>query len=120
VDEPGRSQGRTGPKSETSAIDDAKTDVEKSSEEVATEQDMIPMVKAETKIEVGISSQWPPNQTIWFPKPDHSRRLPNLIVRFPKPDHLVSPGSGQKKASRTTMPGTAPTPHWCPIGLTPS
>jgi hypothetical protein len=28
--------------------------------------------------------------------------------------------SGQKKASKTIVPGTAPTPHWCPSGLTPS
>jgi hypothetical protein len=40
--------------------------------------------------------------------------------RFPKPDHPVSSASGQKKPSKTTTPGTALAPHWCPQGLTPS
>jgi hypothetical protein len=46
-----------------------------------------------------------------FPKPDH---------QFPKPDHPFSAALGQKKASKTTAPGTALTPCWCPPGLTPS
>jgi hypothetical protein len=44
----------------------AKPDVEKSSEEVATEQDRVSEAKAETKIEAGTSSWWPPNWTIQF------------------------------------------------------
>jgi hypothetical protein len=65
--------------------------VERSPEEVAAEQD-------------GASSQRPPNRT----------------VRFPKLDHPISSGSGQKGTPRTTALGTAPAPHWCPPGLTPS
>jgi hypothetical protein len=70
---------------------------------VAAEQDRVPEAKIETKIEAETCSQWPPNRT----------------VRFPKLDHLVSLGSEQKKASRTTAPRTAPTPYWCPPGLMP-
>jgi hypothetical protein len=71
---------------------------------VAAEQDRAPEVKAEIKTETGVSSWWPPN---WR-------------VQFPKSDHPVSPNSGQKKASRTTTSGTALGPHRCPPGLTPS
>jgi (p)ppGpp synthase/HD superfamily hydrolase len=35
-------------------------------------------------------------------------------------DHLVSLSSGQRRTSKITMPRTAPAPHWCPLGLTPS
>jgi hypothetical protein len=65
---------------------------------------MVPEVKAEIKIEAGTSSQ----------------RLPNRTVQFPKPDHLISPGSAQKEALRTTALGMAPTPSWCTLGLKPS
>jgi hypothetical protein len=98
VDQPGSSHGQVGPRSKTLANDEANTDAEKSPEEVAAEQDRVPEVKAKTKTEDETSSQQPPNQT----------------VKFPKPDHLVSSGSGQK---RTTAPGMAPTPRWCPPGL---
>jgi hypothetical protein len=95
ADEPGISQEKTGLRSETSTDDEAKPDVEKSPEEVTTEQDRVPEVKAETKTEARTSSRWPPNRTVWFPKPDHP----------------ISLGSGQKKALRTTAPGMAPAPH---------
>jgi hypothetical protein len=84
--------------------DKAKPNVEKGSEEVVVEQSKVPREMVETKIEVGTSSQQPPNQT----------------VQFLKLDHPVSSSSGKKMASRTTAPRTAPTPHWCPPGLTPS
>jgi hypothetical protein len=81
-----------------------KPDAERKSKEVAAEQDRVLEVKAETKIEAEASSWWPPNRT----------------VQFRKPDHPISSTSGQKKPLRTTTPGTAPTPRWCPPGLTPS
>jgi hypothetical protein len=56
-----------------------------------------------TRIEAGTSSRWPLNR----------------IVQFRKLDHPVSVASRHKKPSSTTMLGTAPTPHWCPLGLTP-
>jgi hypothetical protein len=46
----------------------------------------VPKAKAETRTEVETSSWQSPNQTVWFPKPNH----------------LVSPNLGQKKASRIT------------------
>jgi hypothetical protein len=82
----------------------AKPNVEKSPEEAATGHNRVPEVKAETRIEVGTSSQQPPNWT----------------VQFPKPDHPVSSASGQNKPLRTTMPRTSPAPRRCPPGLTPS
>jgi hypothetical protein len=98
------SQGRIGPRSESSADGKAKFDTKKSPEEVAAEQNKVLEVKAETKIGAGTSSQWPPNRT----------------VQFPKPNHPVSLASGQKKPSSTTASGTAPAPRWCPPGLMPS
>jgi hypothetical protein len=94
ADQPRSSQGRIGPRSESSTDGEAKPDAEKSSEEVAVEQDRVPEAKAETRTEVETSSWRSPNQTVWFPKPNH----------------LVSPNSGQKKASRITAPETAPAP----------
>jgi hypothetical protein len=35
-------------------------------------------------------------------------------------DHPVSPSSRQRRTSKITVPRTAPAPHWCPPGLTPS
>jgi hypothetical protein len=78
--------------------------MEKSLKEVAAKQDRVLKAKAETNIEAGTSSQW----------------LPNQIVQFSKLDHLVSLASGQERPSRTTAPEMAPTPRWCPPGLTPS
>jgi hypothetical protein len=95
ADEPRSRQGRTWLRSKTLANDEAKHDAEKSPEEVVAEQDRVPKVKAETKIEAGTSSWQPPNRT----------------VQFPKPDHPVSPDLGQKKDLRTTMPGMAPAPR---------
>jgi hypothetical protein len=45
------------------------------------------------------------------------QQQPNRIVQFGKPDHLISLGSVQKLVSKSTMPGTASTPRWCPPGL---
>jgi hypothetical protein len=78
--------------------------VERGLEEVTTEQDKVLGARAEARTEAGTSSQWPPNWTI----------------RFPKLDHPISTVSGQKQMSRTTAPGTTPTPRWCPPGLTHS
>jgi hypothetical protein len=72
--------------------------------EVVVEKDKAQGKKEENKTEVGFSSQKQQNQ----------------IVRLGKPEHLVSLGLVQKGISRTTTPGIAPTPHWCPPGLTPS
>jgi hypothetical protein len=49
-----------------------------------------------------------------------SQQQLNRIVRFAKPEHPVSPGSGQRRISWTTMTETALAPRWCPLGLTPS
>jgi hypothetical protein len=57
ADEPGSSQGKTGPRSKILANDEAKPYAEKSPEEVVAEQDRVPEVKAETKIEV-VTSLW--------------------------------------------------------------
>jgi hypothetical protein len=56
------------------------------------------------KIEVRTSSRQPQNRTVWFPKLDHP----------------VSAAPGQKRLSGATTLKTAPAPHWCPLGLTPS
>jgi hypothetical protein len=104
ADQPESSQGRTGPRSKSSANGKAKPDTEKCPEEVVAEQNRIPEVKAETIAEAGSSSRQPPN---W-------------IVRFPKPDHSVSSGPGQRGTSRTTTPKIAPPFRLCPPGLTSS
>jgi hypothetical protein len=96
-----RGGGRTRPRNESSANNEAKLDVEKGTEEVAAERDRVPGVKAETRTEVRASSRQPPNWIDWFPKPDHS----------------ISSSSEQKGLSRTTEPRTTTTPHWCPPGL---
>jgi hypothetical protein len=56
VDQPGSSQGRTGPRSKSSANGEVEPDGETSLEEVAVEQDRIPEVKAETRTEARASS----------------------------------------------------------------
>jgi hypothetical protein len=81
-----------------------KPDAEKSPGKAATEQSKVLGVKKKTKIDVGTSS--------WQPQ--------NWTIQFPKPDHPVSAASGQKKASKTTAPGTAPTPRWFTPSLIPS
>jgi hypothetical protein len=78
--------------------------MERSPEEVTTEPNRVLEEKAETKTEVGTCSHQPPNQT----------------VQFPKLDHPILSSLGQKITSRTTAPGMAPTPHWCPPGLMPN
>jgi hypothetical protein len=78
VDQPESSQGRTGPRSESSADGKAKPDMKKSLEEVAAEQIRVLEVKAKTRTGAGTSS----------------RQLLNRTVRFPKPDHPVSSASG--------------------------
>jgi hypothetical protein len=104
TDQPGRSQGKTGPGSKSLANAKAKSDAGKASEEVAAEQNRVPEGRVETRIEAGTSSQ----------------QLPNQTVQFPKLDHLLSPASGQEKASRTITPGMTPTPCWYPLDLTHS
>jgi hypothetical protein len=71
ADQPGSSQGQTGPRSISSSNAGAKPNAERKFEEVAAEQDMISEAKAETKIEAGTSSRRPSNQAVRFPKPDH-------------------------------------------------
>jgi hypothetical protein len=61
TEEPGSSQGRIGPRSETLVNDEAKPDTEKSPEEVAAEQDRVLEVKTKAKIEARTSSRWSPN-----------------------------------------------------------
>jgi hypothetical protein len=80
------------------ANDEAKPNVERGPEEVAVEQDKVLGARMEAKTEARTSSQWPPNQTVCFPKPDH----PILVV------------SGQKQMSRTTTPGTTLAPRRSP------
>jgi hypothetical protein len=77
---------------------EAKSDVKKSLEEVAVEQNRVPEAVADR---------------------DQHKSRDQLMVTS-KPHSLVSSTSGQKKASRTTAPGMAPAPRWCPPGLTPS
>jgi hypothetical protein len=78
--------------------------VERKSEEVVAQQDMVLKVKAKTKTKDEIYSWRPTNWT----------------VQFPKPDHPISSASGQKKPLRTTTPETAVAPRWCPPSLTPN
>jgi hypothetical protein len=56
TDEPGSSQGRIGPRSETSVDNKAKPGVEKILEEVVEEQDRVLEVKENSKIDVRINS----------------------------------------------------------------
>jgi hypothetical protein len=56
ADQPKTSQGRTGPRSESLANGEVKPDMEKSSEEVAAEQNRVPEAKAETRKEAETSS----------------------------------------------------------------
>jgi hypothetical protein len=104
IDHLGSSQEKTGPENKSSANGRVKSDAGKNLEEATTEQSKVSDAKIETSIEAGTSSRQPQNQ----------------MVRFPKPNHPVSAASGQKKASKTTTPGMAPAPRWCPPGLTPS
>jgi hypothetical protein len=91
----GGRQDQTGPRSETSANNDkTKPGTEKGPREVVAKPDRVLEEKIEAKTEAWTSSQRPPNRT----------------TRFPKPDHSISSGSGPRKASRTTVPGMAPTP----------
>jgi hypothetical protein len=103
TDESGSNQGQTRPRSETSANDEAKPDMEKSLEEVAPEQNRVLEVKAKIRKEAETSS----------------RQLPNRTVQFPKSDHPILSGSGQKGTLVTMISGTAPPPRWCPPGLMP-
>jgi hypothetical protein len=104
IDHLGGSQEKTEPENESSANDKVKSDAVKNPEEAITEQSKVSGAKTETRTEAGTSSRRPQNRT----------------VRFSKPDHLVSAASGQKKASKTSAPGTALAPRWCPPGFTPS
>jgi hypothetical protein len=102
ADQSGGSQGQTRPRSEILADGKAKPDTKRNPEEVTAEQNKVQGVKIETRPEVGTSSWQPQNRT----------------VQFPKLDHPFFAAPGQKRPSRTTTPGTAPAPHWCPQCLT--
>jgi hypothetical protein len=104
VDGSGGHQDQTEPRSGTSGDDEAKHSMEKGPKEITKKQNKAPGKETEIKAKVVASSQQQLNRTVWFGKPDH----------------LVSPGSGQKRTSRTTASGTSPAPRWCPPGLTPS
>jgi hypothetical protein len=93
---------RQGPMDETWANDKVEHNTERGPEEVAAEQNKAQGEKIKIIAEARGSSQ---------------QQL-NRIVRFGKPDHAVSPGSGQMGTSRTTTPGMALAPRWCPPGLT--
>jgi hypothetical protein len=56
ADQPESSQGRTGPRSKSSANGQAKPNTEKSPEEVAAEQNKVFKVNVETRTEAGTSS----------------------------------------------------------------
>jgi hypothetical protein len=56
ANQPGGSRGRTGPRSKSSAIGEAKPDAEKSPEEVVVEQDRVLEAKVETRTEARTSS----------------------------------------------------------------
>jgi hypothetical protein len=86
------------------ANDEVKHNLEKSLKVVAARQNKTQGEETKTRIEPETCSQQPPNRSI----------------HFPKSDHLVSPCSRQRRTSRTTMPELAPSPHWCPLRLTPS
>jgi hypothetical protein len=62
---------KTGLRSETSANDEAKPNTERGPKEMAVEHDKVSGARTEATTKAGTSSQWPPNQTVWFPKPDH-------------------------------------------------
>jgi hypothetical protein len=57
TDQPGSSQGRTGPRSKSLANGKAKPNAKKGPEEVAAEQDKVSEAKAQTRIEAGASSR---------------------------------------------------------------
>jgi hypothetical protein len=78
--------------------------MEKGLEEVSMEQYKAQGMNTEIRGKAGASSQQHQNQIVWFGKLEH----------------LISPGSVQKGNLRTTTPRMAPTPWWCPLGLTPS
>jgi hypothetical protein len=71
VDQPESSQGRTGPRSESSVNGKAKPGTEKSPGEVAVKQNRVSEVKAETRTGARTSSRRPPNRAVRFPKSDH-------------------------------------------------
>jgi hypothetical protein len=98
----GNGQDKVGPRDEASASDGAEQDVEIGAKKVVVEQDKTQGKKIEIRTEAEASSKKQQNRIVWFGKLEH----------------LVSPGSIQKGNPRTTVPGTAPTPHWCPLGLT--
>jgi hypothetical protein len=98
------SQGQTRPMSDISSDGEAKPDAEKNPEEVAAEQSKVPGAKKKARTEAGTISRQPQNRT----------------VRFPELDHPISVASSQKQPLRTTVPGTAASPRWCPLGLMPS
>jgi hypothetical protein len=56
VNHPETSQGRTGPRSKSSANGEAKLDTEKSPEEVVAEQNRVLEAKAETRMEARTNS----------------------------------------------------------------
>jgi hypothetical protein len=66
ADQPESSQGRIGPRSESSADGKAKPNMKKSPKEVAVEQNRVLEAKAEIRTGARTSSRWSPNQTIWF------------------------------------------------------
>jgi hypothetical protein len=97
----GGNKDQIGPRSETSADDEAKHDTEKALEEVAVKQNKAQGKETYIKAEAVASSQQQPNQT----------------VRFGKLDHPISPRLVQKGVLKTIVPGTPPSSRWCPPGL---
>jgi hypothetical protein len=78
TDESRGNQDQAGSSSRTSADDEAKPNVEKGLEKVATKQNKTQDEETEIRAEIVASSQ----------------QQPNRIVRFDKPDHPISPVSG--------------------------
>jgi hypothetical protein len=86
------------------ANEEAKHNTEKGPKGIVAKKKKAQGEKIETRSKVRTSSQ----------------QLLNWIIQFPKLDHPVSPDSKQKRTFRTTVSRMAPTPRWCPPGLTPS
>jgi hypothetical protein len=97
-------QDQAGMRSGTLVDDEAKHDMEKGPEEVAAKWNKAQGEETDIRAEAVASSQQQPNWT----------------VRFGKLDHPISPGSIQKRVSKSTRPGTTPAPCWCPLGLSHS
>jgi hypothetical protein len=100
ADQPESSQGRIGPRSESSADDKAKPNMKKSPKEVAVEQNRLLEKKVEIRTGARTSSRRSPNRTIRFLQL-HDRRNPRVLLRSGRLQHLF----GVLQASRPARGG---------------